>query len=116
VQGRHEGPSFTMVVCRRDSGTQSKLNMNEVLATRDSEITAVSRCESGKVHAQTTTSTRDSRRTMSSHGDERAAEQRGTEAAGFRAKEDARNAGAKLGGRFEHRQDRPHPSTRLRRR
>jgi fumarate hydratase, class II len=49
IAGKHDG-EFPLVVWQTGSGTQSNMNMNEVLANRASEIMGGERGESRKVH------------------------------------------------------------------
>jgi fumarate hydratase class II len=49
IEGKHDG-EFPLVIWQTGSGTQSNMNMNEVLANRASEILGGERGESRKIH------------------------------------------------------------------
>src|SRR5215475_14077191 len=49
IEGRHDG-EFPLVVWQTGSGTQTNMNMNEVLANRGSELMGGERGEARKIH------------------------------------------------------------------
>ena len=102
---------FPLVVWQTGSGTQTNMNVNEVLANRASEMLGGERGMKSGWCTRTTMSTKgQSSNDTFPHRDARGGGDRARTAAQARGEKAARHAAQKIQEIHEHREDRPHPS------